>query len=283
MLLFLALILAGCSVYLAAIIIIPMIEQRRMAWHSQTEQNLGREMDKLFYYDRSPKQIMLFYYILPPIFGFAGWFFMKHAAFALVGVVLGLLIPNTILKFRDYNRRKKFDDQLLDAILLLSSSLKGGLSLLQGLEVLVEEMPAPMNQEIGLVVRENKMGVNIEESLRNLNKRMYVEELNLVINSLLVARETGGDLIKVLSRLSTTIRDNRKLKDSIKTLTMQGRVQGVIMSVLPFIFVVYVLTQNSHHFDIMLQMDIGKWLLGGAIFLQLVGVILIKRFSAIKV
>jgi tight adherence protein B len=185
---------------------------------------------------------------------------------------------------REKKRRQRFENQLLDAIMILSSSLKGGLSLLQGLEVLVEEMPAPMNQEIGLVLRENKMGITIEDSLKNLNKRMSsVEELSLVVNSILVARETGGDLIKVFSRLSITIRDNRKLKDSIKTLTLQGRLQGIIMSILPFLFIWWVLTFNRHHFDYMLQNEIGKILLFVAVFLQIAGIILIRKFSTIKV
>ena len=165
----------------------------------------------------------------------------------------------------------------------MSSSLKGGLSLLQALEVLIEEMPAPMAQEIGLVVRENKMGVSLEDSLKHLNKRMNMEELNLVINSILVARETGGELTKVFSRLTTTIRDNRKLKDSIKTLTMQGRMQGLIMSVLPFLFIFWVINFNREHFDIMLQSEIGRTLLFIAGILQIAGMFLIRKFSAIKI
>jgi tight adherence protein B len=154
---------------------------------------------------------------------------------------------------------------------------------LQSLEVLAEEMPAPMSQEIGLVVRENKMGVLLEDSLGNLSKRMNIEELSLLVNSILVARETGGDLTKVFSRIATTIRDNRKLKDNIKTLTMQGRMQGMIMSVLPFLFIIWVLSFNRHHFDIMLQSDIGRMLLFIAAALQAIGMILIRKFSSLRI
>ena len=98
---------------------------------------------------------------------------------------------------------------------------------------------------------------------------MGIEELNLVVSSILVARETGGDLTKVFSRLVTTIRDNRKLKDNIKTLTLQGRLQAVIMSFLPFLFVAWVLTVDKNHFDIMLQSDIGRFLLILAVILIL--------------
>ena len=201
----------------------------------------------------------------------------------IIGALIGVDIPSFILKVRLKRRIQKFNDQLLDAINMLTSCLKGGLSLLQGLEVLVEEMPAPMSQEMGLVVRENKMGISLEESLVRLNKRMDLEELGLVVNALLVARETGGELTKVFSRLNVTIRDNHKLKENIKTLTLQGRLQGAIMSFLPIVFVAWVLSVNKHHFDIMMNSDLGRMLLVGAVILQIIGMILIKMFSVIKI
>ena len=261
-----------------------MLEERRQTWHVKQEHIIEKQLDNMFYYEKSPKEIIRLYYILPPVLGAIGWAFSQSTIFLFVGGIIGLFISNLLLMMREKKRRQRFENQLLDAIMILSSSLKGGLSLLQGLEVLVEEMPAPMNQEIGLVLRENKMGITIEDSLKNLNKRMSsVEELSLVVNSILVARETGGDLIKVFSRLSITIRDNRKLKDSIKTLTLQGRLQGIIMSILPFLFIWWVLTFNRHHFDYMLQNEIGKILLFVAVFLQIAGIILIRKFSTIKV
>jgi tight adherence protein B len=201
----------------------------------------------------------------------------------LCGALIGLAIPNFMLKMRIKRRIKKFNDQLLDAINMLASCLKGGLSLLQGFEVLVEEMPPPISQEFGLVVRENKMGIALEESLVRLNKRMNLEELGLIVNALLVARETGGELTKVFSRLSITIRDTHKLKENIKTLTLQGRMQGLIMSFLPIVFVGWVLSVNKHHFDIMLNNDIGRMLLVAAVIMQICGMILIRMFSEIKI
>lgn len=281
MFLFVVLSISG-AVILISLGIFPIFADMGKKWRQDREKVVERELDKLFY-DKSPSHIMRLYYILPPVIGLAALIFMQSLLFAVLGAILGLFVPNLILKIRDQKRRMKFNSQILDAIMILSSSLKGGLSLLQALEVLQEEMPAPMNQEIGLVVRENKMGVTLDESLKHLNKRMNMEELSLIINSIMVARETGGDLTKVLGRLSTTIRDNRKLKDSIKTLTMQGRMQGIIMSALPFLFVWWVYAFNKQHFDIMFKSETGRMLLIAAIILQSVGMILIKKFSTIRV
>jgi len=270
------------SIFLILFVAVPIFMEKLAFWQTSKEKKIEAQLDNLFY-DKNPKQLVKLYFILPPILAVIGLIASRSIIIAAVGAVFGLFVPNMIIKFRNTQRMMKFNSQILDAIMILSSSLKGGLSLLQAFEVLIEEMPAPMSQEVGLVVRENKMGLPLEESLRALAKRINQDELSLVINSILVARETGGDLTKVFSRLSTTIRDNRKLKDSIATLTMQGKLQGMIMSALPFMFVWWVLTFNKEHFNIMLQSELGRMLLGVAIFLQIVGLILIKKFSIIRI
>lgn len=275
-------ILILSAIILLAYSILPIIMQKIQSWQQKQEVVVAKEMDAMFY-DKSPKNIVMLYFILPFILGLAAQIFLQSIIAVIFGVFIGLAIPNLMLKMRYKRRINKFSEQLVDAINMLSSCLKGGLSLLQGLEVLVEEMPAPTSQEIGLVVKENKMGIPLEESLIRLNKRLNLEELGLVINALLVARETGGELTKVFSRLTVTIRDNHKLKESIKTLTLQGRLQGAIMSFMPIVFVLYVLSMNKHHFDIMLNSDLGRLLLIVAAVLQIVGMILIKIFSTIKI
>ena len=275
-------ILLTAAIVLLTVGMLPFLSSKLGGWQVRREQAIVKELDKNFY-DLGRERIMRLQFILPLVLGILAFVFFQSFLMAVFGAVFGLFIPGLLLKIRAGQRRNKFNNQILDAIMVLSSSLKGGLSLLQALEVLTEEMPAPMSQEMGLVVRENKMGVSLEDCLVHLNKRMDMEELHLVVNSILVARETGGDLTKVLARLSITIRDNRKLKDSIKTLTLQGRLQGIIMSALPFLFVWWVLMFNRKHFDIMLNSQQGRVLLIVAVVLQLVGMILIKKFSTIKV
>lgn len=281
--LFLVILLLALAIYVLTSVLLPLIEDLRKNWQAEKERDIGKKLDNMFSYERSPAELVQLYYILPPVFALAAWAIFKANIALVIGAAVGLSIPGIVLNIREKRRRKKFEIQILDAIMLLSSCLKGGLSLLQAFEVLVEEMPAPMSQEMGLVIRENKMGITLEESLRRLNKRMYTEELTLVVNSILVARETGGDLTKVFSRLCTSIRDNRKLKDSIRTLTLQGRLQGIVMSVIPIFFFMWVMMFNKEHFSIMFQTDLGKMLLIIAVALQLIGMVLIHKFSKIKI
>lgn len=276
------LLVAG-SIVLLTMVFAPKAEDKLNVWQAKKERVVGKELDNMFSYNSSPQNIVRFYYILPPLFGIISYIVWRSPLISGIVALISLSIPTFILKFRNSKRKKKFNGQILNMIMMLSSSLKGGLSLLQSLEVVVEEMPPPMSQEIGLLIRENKMGITLEESLRRLDKRMSMEDLTLVVNSILVARETGGDLTKVFSRIVVTIRDNRKLKESIQTLTMQGRLQGLILSILPIVFIFWVLNFNKHYFDGMLQSDMGRALLITAGILQIVGVVLIRIFSKVKV
>jgi tight adherence protein B len=276
------LILAFSSIGLLSTQLIPLFLEK---FQRPLEKKVGeseKQLDTMFVHIEKNKLLLM--HILPPLLlGAFGLIFFQSLIFLFIGIGIGFALPTLIIKRLQAQRKIWFQAQLIDGVQLLSSSLKAGLSLIQAIEVLVEELPPPISQEFGLVLRENKMGITLDESLKRLNERMHIEELGLLVNSILVAKETGGDLTKVFSRLSTTIRDNRKLKENIKTLTMQGRMQGAIMSVLPFVFIVGVLGMNRNHFDILLNSEQGRMLLIIAVVLQAVGMILIRKFSTINV
>jgi len=228
------------------------------------------------------KKKMLLFYLFPFIFAGLGAIIARHALGVLAGFIIGFIMPNIIITIAKRQRLKKFSSQLVDGLMIISSSLRAGLSFLQSIEVLCEEMPPPITQEFNLILNENKLGVNMEDALKKLRKRIPTEEVNLIVTSILIARESGGNLPLVLRNLTNTIRDNLKLKEKIATLTLQGRLQGVIMMILPIGFAYFVYKQNPGHFDVMLQTELGRKLLFLAIGLEIVGIILIQRISRMK-
>lgn len=229
------------------------------------------------------KKTRLLYIISPIVLGLVSWLIFQKVAGVIIGLGISLAVPSFVLNIMIAKRRKKFVLQLIDSLMILSSSLKGGLSLIQSIEVLCEEMPSPTKEEFSLMIREIKMGVSVEEALDRVSKRMPSEELDLVISSILVARETGGDLTKVFSRLISTIRERLKLKETIATYTLQGKIQGIIMSILPVVFFFWVQKFNPHHFDEMWQTNLGRMLLIVAVVMEIVALFLIKKFSTIKI
>jgi len=227
--------------------------------------------------------IVTLYIITPLILGILGFLLTREFLFSLIGMAAGVSFPFLLVKFMDKKRRSKFSSQLGDGLMIMSSCLKGGLTLIQSFEVLAEEMDPPIGQEISLLIREVKVGVSLEEALTRLEKRMPSEEVTLITSAILVARETGGDLTKVFARLIETIRDRTKLREMVQTLTLQARLQAVIISLLGPVFAVVVLKINPDHFQVMWQNEIGKILLMAAGFLQVIGIILIVIFGKIRI
>jgi len=229
------------------------------------------------------RRLFLVLGLSPVVLGIAFFFLFGHKLLIAVGIIIGLLLPSAAIHHMQKQRRKKFQAQLIDALISLSQSLKAGLSLIQALEVLVEEMPPPISQEFSLVVKENKMGVLLEESFERLNKKMDLEDLNLIATAILIARETGGNLTNVFINLSENIRQKNKIADQVKTLTTQARWQAIIMSFLPIVFAAVVFNMNKHLFDIMWQSDKGRLLLIWCVFSEIIGVMLLRHFSRVEV
>jgi len=196
--------------------------------------------------------------------------------------VLGVFVPDAWVKYRHAVRQRKFKAQLVDALLILSSSLRAGLSLTQAFEQLEAEISPPASQEFGLMLKAHRVGRTLEEALQGLNARMPSEELQLMTTAVLVARETGGDVTEVINQLVTTIRDRQKLGDKVKTLTLQGKLQAYLLSALPVVFAVFVRTFNPKFFNVLLEDQTGRMVLGAACVLWVIGMVLLMRMSRVR-
>ena len=227
----------------------------------------------------SRRIIWILYAFSPIIVGVAVLLITGKLIFGIIGLIFGILVPKAIVRQIQLNYHKKFHVQLVDALLLLSSSLKAGLSMTQAFTVVVEEMPAPISHEFGLILKESRMGVNLDEAMLHLKHRMPGDDTSLFVTAVLVARETGGDITTVFGRLVETIRGRRKLKERIATLTFMARFQGFIMAMLPVAFGMLVYQMNKDYFKFFFNEPMGRILLVAIVVLQSIGTILYVRFS----
>jgi tight adherence protein B len=153
---------------------------------------------------------------------------------------LGRLSLRYFNRFLYHRYVEKFDDQLTDALTMASNAIRVGLSLPQALEIIEKEMPSPVSQEFQLVLKEHRMGKNLDDALDRMASRLPSTDLSLVINSIVILRETGGSLSETFDTVVNTIMEREKVKGKIRTLTAQGRVQGLILTGMPFVLM-YVL------------------------------------------
>lgn len=240
-----------------------------------------KELDDIFL-DVKPKWMKFAYGIGPISAGGLAFVLTNSAPLAFVGAIVGIVVPDLWVRNVKAVRRKKFHAQLVDALFILSSSLRAGLSLPQAFEQLANEMSPPSSQEYGLVVKAHRLGRTLEYALEGLNQRIQSDDLRLVTTALLLARETGGDVTSIIQQLIVTIRERKKLHDKVTTLTVQGRFQAYIMSALPVIFALFVRSFNPEYFRLLLTDTFGQLALALACVLWLVGIILLMIMSKVE-
>lgn len=153
--------------------------------------------------------------------------------FGLVGGGLGLFAPNFYVGWRKGQRLKAFDNQLGDTLNLLVNALRSGYSVLQAMEAVAKELPAPVSVEFRRVVQEIQLGLPMETALEHLLGRIASEDLDLVITAINIQREVGGNLAEILDVISHTIRERIRIKGEIAVLTSQGMATGWAITMMP--------------------------------------------------
>jgi len=152
---------------------------------------------------------------------------------AVIGGVVGFFIPRFYVKRQQTVRLNKFNDQLADMLNLMVNGLRAGYSVMQALEAVSRELPAPISDEFRRVVQEMQIGISMEKALENLLRRIPSEDLDFVVTAVNVQREVGGNLAEILDTISFTIRERVRIKGEIRIMTAQVRTSGAVLSLIP--------------------------------------------------
>jgi len=166
---------------------------------------------------------------------------------------------------------------------MLASSLRAGTSLQIAMDITIRETPAPLSQELGVVVREQRLGMALEDALESLATRLKLEEVDLVVAAMTIARDVGGNLAETLDQLSHTLRAKATMEGKIRSLTSQGKLQGLIVGMLP-IFLMLVLSRMQHDaMQPLFHSLLGYAVLGVIGLLEIIGFLMIRKIVAIDV
>lgn len=166
------------------------------------------------------------------------WFIgHKSIIMALLGIIVGAMLPRFYVKSQQKKRLQKFSDQLPDMLNLMVNGLRAGYSVMQAMEAVSKELPPPICDEFRRVVQEMQLGVPAEKALDNLLRRIPSDDLDLCVTAMNVQREVGGNLAEILDTISYTIRERVRIKGEIRVLTSQQMYSGRFLSMLPLIVV----------------------------------------------
>ena len=204
------------------------------------------------------------------------------ALIPIVGVFMGS-VPVMWLLFRRKRRLKAFAAQLPDALEMLARSLRAGQSLGFGFNMVAGEMGEPISKEFGQVFEEQNLGIPLEDCLDGLTERVPNLDLKFFATAIILQRQTGGDLAEILDKIGELIRDRFRIWGQVQALTGEGRLSGVVLLSLPPVLFGAVYQLNPDYIMVLFTDPMGKKMLAGAVFLQLVGALVIRKIINIKV
>ncbi|MCO4768761.1 MAG: type II secretion system F family protein [Deltaproteobacteria bacterium] len=200
----------------------------------------------------------------------------------LVSILVGLF-PWLGLARAKRQRLERLEDQIPDALISMSNSLRAGLTLPQAIGILVDNTAPPIAQEFGLMLKEHKLGLTLDEAMNNMGERVRSKNLDLVITSVQVARVAGGNLPQVFEDTAEAIRDIRRLEDKIETMTAQGRMQAWVLGSLPVGMAVLIYKVDPLMVSPLWEDPIGWIILFFIALFEIVGIFMIRKIVSVDV
>ncbi len=196
---------------------------------------------------------------------------------------LGYQLPRRIVKLMWNRRVRKFENQLLDALAFMTNGLRSGLSLVQCMEMVSQELADPISQEFALLLSEQRVGVTFDQALLNLEKRIGTEDLQILVTSINILRQSGGNLSDTFETIAYTIRERIKVEGRIRSLTAQGMAQAVIITIMPFALAFVLWTFDHELVSRLWTTWLGWILIGFMLTLQTIGGLLMRWIVRIRV
>jgi tight adherence protein B len=185
-----------------------------------------------------------------------------------------------------YRRRKRLNEflaQLPEALDLMSRALQAGHAFTESLHMIATEMPEPIATEFRKTYEEQNLGLSLKLALENLAERIPLLDLRLCITAILIQRETGGNLAEVLEKVSYTIRERFRILEDLKTLTTSSRMSAWILCGLPIFVALAVTVMNPDYMSVLWRDPRGHNLLIAAAFMQVTGMLVIRKILNIKI
>lgn len=274
-------ILAALSIFFLMIVVAGVLSRALQDYATRYVSQKVSDLSEMFFFV-GRDQVIVLTFALAAIGGALG-VLIGGPVVTIVLVVLGLFSPTLLVRFYRARRVKLFDRQLVDALVGMASAFRAGMTLYQAMEEIARTSPAPLNQEFALTVREIRLGTNTDEALESLATRVGSDDLRLVVTSVNIARGFGGNMAEMFDTISGTIRERFRIEGRIRALTAQGRLQGIIIGLMPvlvwvaFDFIRPDLTRP------MLTHWFGAAVIGLVIVMEAVGALLIRRIVQIRV
>ena len=215
--------------------------------------------------------------------GLAAFVLLGNPLAAPIAGAFAFMVPRLALDRAIAKRTTRFLAQLPDTLQLLSGSLKAGYGLVQAVDTLVKESPAPTSTEFSRVLTETRLGMTLEDSLNQMAERIGSDDFQWVVMAIAIQRQVGGNLAELLSTVATTLRDREAVRRQVKVLSAEGRLSAYILIGLPFAIAGYVAMVNPDFLHQLTGERVGQYLIAGSLVLMGLGSLWMRKIIRIDV
>jgi tight adherence protein B len=212
-----------------------------------------------------------------------GFAISRHPISALVAGLITFFLPPVFVTWRKAKRRRLFAEQLPEALTQLSGSLRAGYSLVQSLDMVTKQMPWPTRDEFLRVVREVQLGQSLDVALDHLSERVTSDDLIMVISSITIHQQVGGNLAEILDTVAETIRERTRIKREVQVLTAQQRISAYVLVVLPIALGAFLMIINPSYEMRLFTPGLTLCIPFGAALSMVVGYFIMRRIVDIDI
>lgn len=198
------------------------------------------------------------------------------------GALVGGLMPLLLVRVYKKKRVDKFQQQLGETLLILSSTVRAGITFERALLTVAEGLPAPISEELVQTGNEIKIGTSVEEAMESMALRMQNSDLTLVTSAVLIQKRVGGNLADILDNIAGTVKDRIEIQRNIKTVTAQGRASAQLVGVLPLVIVMVLSVISPGYMDPMFNTPLGQMMLFVAVVMEAAGFFIMLKMTNIK-
>lgn len=211
------------------------------------------------------------------------WFVTGNLIPVGICMLIAFLSPRWIVRYLHRRRLDRIEQQLPDSLLMITGALRAGASLNIALDSVASEGKPPISQEFDLLLRELRLGVDFDVALHNLERRVPLQDLTMVTAGIALSREVGANLSETLDSIAKTIRAKLQMEGKIRSLTAQGKMQGLVMAGLPFFLIAVLRFMEPDAMAPMFGTWYGWTTLAVIVVADLLGYFFIRKITAIDV
>jgi tight adherence protein B len=231
----------------------------------------------------TPSAIMLAMLLSAVVSGLICMFFVKVPIFWIVAAVFGSFIPYGWLRHKRATRMKRFEEQFPEALDLLSRAIRAGHAFQTAMGMVAEELPVPVGIEFKKAFEQQNFGLPLRDVLDQMAERVPLLDVKFFVTAVSIQRETGGNLAEILDNLAHVVRERFKILRQVRVHTAHGRFTGYVLLALPAALAVALTFINPEHMKLLFEERMGQMMIVGAIVMQAIGYLWIKKVIKIEV